>query len=178
MPLRRPGGEERMSDKLIQWIMTPILWLAVRSVSQDWPRQVEVGAGHSSPVVVGRRVFVHARQGEDDLTLENGKALGSRRYPAPYVMNSAARRILVRDVASGSRTIRRSERERRESSLGQRRTRGREAVVLGGDGLYLLTNDANLIVARAVPRSFRDPSALFGVRRRGLIPCSSAKGWP
>ena len=41
--------------------------------------QVEVGEGHSSPVVAGDRVFVHSRQGEDEvvraLDLATGREL-------------------------------------------------------------------------------------------------------
>ena len=66
-----------------------------------WPQQltrrweVSVGAGHSSPVVAGDRVIVHARQADQEivraLDLKTGKELWRYAYPAPYTVNPAAR---------------------------------------------------------------------------------------
>lgn len=65
-----------------------------------WPKTLQsgwkmpVGSGHSSPVVVGDRVFVFAREGDEEvvqaLALATGKRLWRQGYPAPYAMNSAA----------------------------------------------------------------------------------------
>jgi outer membrane protein assembly factor BamB len=59
---------------------------------QKW--QVSVGTGHSSPLLVNRKVYVLARQGEQEvvscLDLGTGKQLWRHAYPAPYTMNSAA----------------------------------------------------------------------------------------
>ncbi len=56
--------------------------------------QLEVGEGHSSPVVVGDQVFVFTRQGEEEvvrgLWLDSGKEIWSAKYPAPYEVNPAA----------------------------------------------------------------------------------------
>ena len=56
--------------------------------------KVPVGVGHSSPVVVGRRVYLHSRQEENEvascLDLETGKLLWKDSYPASYTMNPAA----------------------------------------------------------------------------------------
>jgi outer membrane protein assembly factor BamB len=56
--------------------------------------KVEVGEGHSSPVVVGDRVYQHARQDEEEvvraLEAGTGKELWRKSYGAPYEMNSAA----------------------------------------------------------------------------------------
>ncbi|PYV15990.1 MAG: serine/threonine protein kinase, partial [Acidobacteria bacterium] len=67
---------------------------------KDWPErltrrwQVTVGLGHSSPVVAGRRVYLHSRQGEDEVVssfeLETGKLVWADRYPASYQVNPAA----------------------------------------------------------------------------------------
>jgi outer membrane protein assembly factor BamB len=67
----------------------------------DWPAkltkrwELAVGAGHSSPVVAGDRVVLHARQGDREITravaLSTGKELWRDEYAAPYTMNSAAR---------------------------------------------------------------------------------------
>jgi outer membrane protein assembly factor BamB len=65
-----------------------------------WPEvlkpgwKVSVGIGHSSPVVVGDRVFVFARQAEDEvvqaLELGTGRPLWKQAYPVPYTLNMAA----------------------------------------------------------------------------------------
>jgi outer membrane protein assembly factor BamB len=56
--------------------------------------KVAVGIGHSSPVVVGDRVFVFARQGDDEvaqaLELATGKTVWRQAVKAPYTMNMAA----------------------------------------------------------------------------------------
>lgn len=66
-----------------------------------WPKQlkcqweVEVGEGHASPIVVGDRVFMFSRQGEEEVVRAvnpaDGRELWRQSYPAPYKMNSAAR---------------------------------------------------------------------------------------
>jgi outer membrane protein assembly factor BamB len=56
--------------------------------------KVAVGEGHASPVVASDRVYVFAREGEDEvvqsLELATGKRLWRQSYPATYTMNSAA----------------------------------------------------------------------------------------
>ena len=57
--------------------------------------QVSVGEGHAGPVVVEDRVFVFARQKEQEVVscfnLQSGALLWAQKYDAPYDMNSAAR---------------------------------------------------------------------------------------
>jgi len=57
--------------------------------------EVEVGEGHSSPVVAGDRVIVLSRQGGDEvvqcLNLGDGKTLWRDSYPAPFEPRRAAR---------------------------------------------------------------------------------------
>ena len=58
-----------------------------------WPErltpawQVTVGEGHSSPVVVGDRVYVFSREGEDEvvqsLELATGERVWRQSYPGP-----------------------------------------------------------------------------------------------
>jgi outer membrane protein assembly factor BamB len=65
-----------------------------------WPKtltagwKVPVGIGHSSPIVVGERVYVFTREGEEEvlqgLDLASGKRVWRQSYPAPYSLNSAA----------------------------------------------------------------------------------------
>jgi outer membrane protein assembly factor BamB len=68
---------------------------------QTWPTQlkqkwqVNIGAGHSSPLLVGRNIFVFTRQGEEEviscLELDTGKVLWRTAYAAPYAVNPVAR---------------------------------------------------------------------------------------
>jgi outer membrane protein assembly factor BamB len=68
---------------------------------KTWPEQlkrhwkVEVGEGHSCPVVAGDRVFVFARQGENEvvraLALGDGKQQWVQSYPAAFEMSPYAR---------------------------------------------------------------------------------------
>jgi outer membrane protein assembly factor BamB len=75
--------------------------VAAFAVPASWPAtltkrwEVSVGAGHSSPVVAGDRVIVHARQNDREITraidLKTGKEVWRSDYAAPYTMNPAAR---------------------------------------------------------------------------------------
>ncbi|MEO6726861.1 MAG: PQQ-binding-like beta-propeller repeat protein [Blastocatellia bacterium] len=65
-----------------------------------WPDQlrtkwkVAVGIGHSSPLVVGNRIYQHSRQGENEVVtafdLETGTRGWQDSYPVAYAMNPAA----------------------------------------------------------------------------------------
>ncbi len=78
-------------DGTVAGVSAPASW--PDRASRDW--QATVGLGHASPVVVGDRVFLFAREGEREvlsaLSLETGDLLWSEGYPAPYTMNPAAR---------------------------------------------------------------------------------------
>ena len=56
--------------------------------------KVAVGEGHASPLVVGDRAYVFAREGEEEvlqcLDLATGRRLWREAYPAPYTLSSAA----------------------------------------------------------------------------------------
>jgi outer membrane protein assembly factor BamB len=63
----------------------------------DRPKQVwkvQAGAGHSSPIVVGGRVYLFSRMGEQESLsardLASGKEIWRQAYDAPYQMNPAA----------------------------------------------------------------------------------------
>src|SRR5580765_395983 len=70
------------------------------SVPQTWPRtlkeewQVPVGIGHASPVVAGGKIYVFARQGENEVLLAldavTGKELWKASEPSAYEMSPAA----------------------------------------------------------------------------------------
>ena len=63
-----------------------------QSLAKSW--RVEVGIGHSTPVVQGGRVFQLSRQGEREvvraLEISTGATLWEHSYDAPYIMNPAA----------------------------------------------------------------------------------------
>jgi outer membrane protein assembly factor BamB len=69
---------------------------------KPWPEQltqkwkVEVGPGYATPLVVGNRVYMFARQGENEVMIaldaETGKVLWQTGYPAPFTMQKAAAR--------------------------------------------------------------------------------------
>ena len=62
------------------------------SLTRRW--SVEIGEGHSSPVVSGGRVYVFTREKGEEvvraLDAATGKPLWRQAYPAPYRMNPAA----------------------------------------------------------------------------------------
>lgn len=75
--------------------------IAAFTAPATWPQtltkrwELSVGAGHSSPVVAGNHVIVHARQGDREVTraidLKSGREVWRDEYAAPYTMNPAAR---------------------------------------------------------------------------------------
>jgi outer membrane protein assembly factor BamB len=68
---------------------------------KTWPEKlslkwkVDVGAGYSTPVLVGNRVYMHTRRGESEVMMaldsETGKTVWETGYPAPYKMNPATK---------------------------------------------------------------------------------------
>jgi outer membrane protein assembly factor BamB len=78
-------------DAHVAGFAAPAAW--PKELSKKW--SVEVGIGHSSPLIVGNRAFQFARQGENEVTrcldLATGRELWKDSYPAPYEMNPAAR---------------------------------------------------------------------------------------
>ncbi|MDO8543626.1 MAG: PQQ-binding-like beta-propeller repeat protein [Opitutaceae bacterium] len=79
-------------DGVASGFKPPATWTK-DSLAKKWT--VTVGEGHSSPVVVGDRVFVFARENDQEilrcLLLADGKTVWQDAYPAPYDMNPAAR---------------------------------------------------------------------------------------
>ena len=78
-------------DGVIAGFTAPAAWPA--QLTQRW--KVEVGTGYATPIVVGNRVYVFSRQGEEEvmsaLDAASGKVLWRTAYAAPFEMNSAAR---------------------------------------------------------------------------------------
>lgn len=77
-------------DGVVSSFAAPKVW--PEKLKTIW--KVPVGIGHSSPVVVGSRVYTFSRQEESEvatcLDLETGKVLWRDAYPTPYMMNPAA----------------------------------------------------------------------------------------
>ncbi len=64
------------------------------TLKQQW--KVEVGLGYATPLVVGQRVYLFTRQGEDEvmtaLDAATGKVIWRTAYPAPFQMSGATAR--------------------------------------------------------------------------------------
>jgi outer membrane protein assembly factor BamB len=62
------------------------------TLNRKW--KVEVGLGYAAPLVVGNRVYMFSRQGDNEvmsaLDADSGKVLWQKRYHAPFTMNPAA----------------------------------------------------------------------------------------
>jgi outer membrane protein assembly factor BamB len=100
-------------------VISALLLLATVAQAQDWPQwrgpnrdgnvagapaawpkdlqeewKVTVGVGHASPVVVDKKIYVFARQGEDEVLLSldaaTGKELWRSAQPIPFKMHEAA----------------------------------------------------------------------------------------
>jgi outer membrane protein assembly factor BamB len=76
--------------------------IASSGVPQSWPErltrkwQVEVGLGYATPVVIGNRVFMFARQGENEvleaLDADTGAKVWASSYAVTFTVNPAAAR--------------------------------------------------------------------------------------
>jgi outer membrane protein assembly factor BamB len=64
------------------------------TLKQQW--RIDVGLGYATPLLVGDRLYVFTRQGEDEvmtaLEAASGKAIWRTSYAAPFAMNSATSR--------------------------------------------------------------------------------------
>ena len=78
-------------DGIVTGFKAPATW--PQQLTQRW--KVDVGLGYATPLVVGDRVYVFSRQGEDEvmsaLDAASGKVVWRTPYPAPFEMNSAAK---------------------------------------------------------------------------------------
>lgn len=73
---------------------------AAFSAPAQWPEKlaqrwrIPVGGGHSSPVLVADRIYLHSRQQENEIVraidAATGKIVWQESHPAPYRVNSAA----------------------------------------------------------------------------------------
>jgi outer membrane protein assembly factor BamB len=79
-----PGWRGPARDGRLAGFQPPARW--PEKLERAW--QVQVGGGHATPALVAGRLYVHARQGEDEVVLcldaETGKEIWKDRVPAPY----------------------------------------------------------------------------------------------
>jgi len=77
-------------DGVVPAFTEPKAW--PESLKSKW--KVTVGIGHSSPVVVGGKIYLHSRQDEQEVVscfdLSTGKLLWKDSYAVAYTMNPAA----------------------------------------------------------------------------------------
>ena len=92
---QNPGGDWTQwrgpnRDGAVASFVEPKAWPAM--LNRKW--KIDVGVGYASPLVVGNRVYMFARQGQDEVMLaldaDSGKVLWKTGYPAPFKMNPAA----------------------------------------------------------------------------------------
>ena len=78
-------------DGVVTGFTAPATW--PEQLTQRW--KVEVGSGYATPLIVGNRVYVFARQADDEVMLAldaaTGKQIWRTAYAAPFEMNSAAK---------------------------------------------------------------------------------------
>jgi outer membrane protein assembly factor BamB len=79
-------------DGTVTGFSAPATW--PETLRQRWA--VDVGLGYATPLVVGNRLYVFSRQGEDEvmsaLNSATGAVLWRQAYPAPFTMNKATAR--------------------------------------------------------------------------------------
>lgn len=79
-------------DGVIAGFTAPAAW--PQALTQRW--KAEVGLGYATPLVVGNRVYLFSRLGDNEtmsaLDADSGKVLWQVGYPAPFTMHSAAAR--------------------------------------------------------------------------------------
>ena len=74
-------------DGVVKAFPAPAAW--PKELTRKW--RVAAGGGYSSPVVSQGRVFLHTREGEQEVVtsfdLASGKTVWSKSYPAPFAKN-------------------------------------------------------------------------------------------
>lgn len=85
-----PGWRGPNRDGVVAAFSAPKAW--PESLKLKW--KATVGEGHSSPIVSGNRVYIHTRQGEQEVVsaidLNSGNVLWTDSHPVSYMMNPAA----------------------------------------------------------------------------------------
>ncbi len=85
-----PGWRGAARDGHVAGFEAPAEW--PEELEKGW--SIEVGAGHATPALVGDRLYVHARQGEEEVALcldaASGKELWRDAYEVGYEMDPTA----------------------------------------------------------------------------------------
>ncbi len=85
-----PRWRGASGDGAVTGFTAPKAW--PDQLKQRW--KINAGVGHSSPLVIDARVYLHSRQGENEVAsaydLNTGKTIWQDSYPVPYTMNPAA----------------------------------------------------------------------------------------
>ena len=85
-----PNWRGPTHDGAIASFTEPATW--PERLSRKW--KVDVGLGYATPVLVGNRIYMFARQGEnevlDAIDTDTGKTIWQSSYAAPFTMNPAA----------------------------------------------------------------------------------------
>ncbi|MGH9256425.1 MAG: PQQ-binding-like beta-propeller repeat protein [Vicinamibacterales bacterium] len=78
-------------DGVVTGFTPPAAW--PDNLTQRW--KIDIGTGYATPLVVGNRLYVFSRQGDDEvmsaIDAASGKVLWRTAYPAPFEMSSAAK---------------------------------------------------------------------------------------
>lgn len=78
-------------DGIVTGFTPPATW--PEQLTQRW--KIDIGLGYATPLVVGSRVYMFSRQGDDEVMsavdAASGKLLWRTAYAAPFEMNSAAK---------------------------------------------------------------------------------------
>jgi outer membrane protein assembly factor BamB len=86
-----PGWRGAGRDGKLAGFKAPAAW--PKELQRGW--QVEVGEGYSTPALVGDRLYMHTRQGENEVILcldtASGKELWRDSVAAPYEINPTAK---------------------------------------------------------------------------------------
>jgi outer membrane protein assembly factor BamB len=65
-----------------------------QELTQRW--KIDVGTGYASPLLIGERIYLFSREGENEIMraidASNGKVIWQTGYPAPFTMQSSAAR--------------------------------------------------------------------------------------
>jgi len=79
-------------DGAITSFTAPGVWPA--QLTRKW--KVDVGLGYSTPILVGNRIYMYSRKGDDEvlaaLDADSGQTVWQTSYAAPFTINSAAAR--------------------------------------------------------------------------------------
>jgi outer membrane protein assembly factor BamB len=88
-----PGWSQWRGPQRDGTVTTPVPAAWPEKLTKKW--ELTVGEGHSSPVVSGDRVVIHAREGDKEITravaLATGKEIWRNEFAAPYTPNPSAR---------------------------------------------------------------------------------------